>query len=1001
MMTENGHSSVMTTACSGSDESSEASACSALHTSSDDGSKLNQLESQSTLSAYKSTILNTQANFNQVPTAKNEQKESMFRCKKEAHSSLIPLERKTVLSSYGCNTTHVLEQFQDIPISECGIKKPCKSSYSSLLLQKDREPSDLSHIPHNTKLKEQLVDYGELRKEGPLSLIVLADSTGSDEHEISLVKAAAMQLQDSHIISPSNRAPQRNSVHCTTDELLTLNSYEKSCSHEIQELIGEPIYSNGTKVQRLPPVSTIMQSRLASSVKEGFKMPFRSSHFVPFTDLSYSHNPHNSEVVCLSTVTRRDASTVVSPISLVSNKMESEGTFVEDSVNLLHCTSLCEAGTTSLVTPHVTSVITPIPDFSKIHSENIINRKDTSGSIQAPVSKFPRMDCRGPLLFGEDGHPIVVPSTNPLLTPLDLGSTTLRMVTSQPSVKINTYQMNRSTFSNRLVSSWPVLGVRTGVITTVGSSYSSSAKAQDLPSKIQEHSSSLIEHVVDVNLPSTASANDSVLEEQEFSEVINRNNSEDGENDVVCKPSSINTDSPIQGIPPSELPSILSSLGSPSSDLVSSGSSGYLMQTKTISSNIPFTTGVSLICGTQSGLTGSHIPRVPPLLLSGILPTSLCRTPVKHEPHEATTSHSVTSTGGLLYSSLSTLPSLVSIFKEESPTDNASGSGPLPPFTVISGMSSLSKKNLAEFVTAQSSFSKSGSHLEEDSVKEEPFDNAETPPSESLSASQSPMLQNTCHLPGLSCSSTIPLTVICTNHQEELSPTLTHTTTVPSQQMTVGFSHTATAPFRNSSTTCIGVASNSLSGSSSGRKIDKKNCQLCQIDKPCSLHSPQSCRVSSNITSGPLLSSDPVKPFQCNICGKNLASKSVYQLHVRSHTGEKPFTCNLCGHNFSQKTSLTRHMRSHTGERPFPCEVCGKCFADKERTKIHMRTHTGEKPFPCKMCGKCFSQKSTVKRHMSVHTGEKPFTCETCGKGFANRGNLNAHGKTHTSNAIM
>lgn len=72
----------------------------------------------------------------------------------------------------------------------------------------------------------------------------------------------------------------------------------------------------------------------------------------------------------------------------------------------------------------------------------------------------------------------------------------------------------------------------------------------------------------------------------------------------------------------------------------------------------------------------------------------------------------------------------------------------------------------------------------------------------------------------------------------------------------------------------------------------------------------------------PLLSGDPAKPFQCALCGKHLASKNVYQLHLRSHSGEKPFTCNLCGHSFSQKTSLTRHMRSHTGERPFPCQVC-------------------------------------------------------------------------------
>ena len=154
---------------------------------------------------------------------------------------------------------------------------------------------------------------------------------------------------------------------------------------------------------------------------------------------------------------------------------------------------------------------------------------------------------------------------------------------------------------------------------------------------------------------------------------------------------------------------------------------------------------------------------------------------------------------------------------------------------------------------------------------------------------------------------------------------------------------------------------------------------------------PQSSRPA------PLPSGNPSKPFKCPLCQKNLASKNVYQLHLRSHSGEKPFSCNLCGNAFSQKTSLTRHMRSHTGERPFPCSVCGKRFADKERIKIHMRTHTGEKPFACGICSKSFSQKSTVKRHMTVHTGEKPFKCSSCGKGFANRGNLIAHEKTHSA----
>ncbi|KAL3188509.1 hypothetical protein MRX96_003473 [Rhipicephalus microplus] len=82
-------------------------------------------------------------------------------------------------------------------------------------------------------------------------------------------------------------------------------------------------------------------------------------------------------------------------------------------------------------------------------------------------------------------------------------------------------------------------------------------------------------------------------------------------------------------------------------------------------------------------------------------------------------------------------------------------------------------------------------------------------------------------------------------------------------------------------------------------------------------------------------SSSAARPFQCTVCGKQLASRNVHQLHMRSHSGEKPFGCALCGHRFSQKTSLTRHMRSHTGERPFPCEG----FANRGNLNAHAKTH--------------------------------------------------------------
>ncbi|XP_022240274.1 uncharacterized protein LOC106458379 [Limulus polyphemus] len=974
----------------------------------DDVSDANQDLSQSTSSEQGDMILDSHHEHEQTSSAKVHLISSETSFIADKPSPKISVERRTVLSSYRCSSSIVEPQVSDI--SGYGIEKPCNSPNSAFFLQKDVEPSDLSHVSHNTPAKERLLNHTDVERKIPLSLTVSSNNTVShSRHEKDLSNTASLQLSDSHIILSSNRVISRHNQLLTQDTS-NLSNFQSHGSQEAPEVIEEPssTYSGSSKLQRLPPVSTIIQPRFASLVKKGYKPPSLESSSI---DLSHTHDPHHAEALCLSTVSRSEADVIMNPISLVANKNDTGGHYFGDSVDSLQSLStsfseadVVESAATSRVPSHSAPVIMSLPDFSKIHSGNVLitSSKDHGLHVPSSVNRFPRMDHRGPLLFDDDGHPIVLPSTNPLLTPLDLGTTTLSMVSSRMSSQTagrEVGQMNMSSSSTRLAFCRPILGVPTGVITAVGPSHSTPISASD---EIQEHRPpSLLSQEENVSISASSPKYGSVIEGRDFSGVLGKSESEDDETDDISDAPSITIASPMHGISTSALPSILSSLASQSSYLLSSlvsstASSCPLTLTKTASSNSTTTTSVPLIHGMQPGLTSSHLPYVSPFLLSGILPTSLSGTSVKQEPQEATSSPTITSASSPHYSSFPTLPSLISILKQEAPTGSTTGSGPLPPFTVVSGLSSVSKRALAGFDSEQVNF-----HLGEVSVKEEPSGNAETSPSESLSAPESPVLQNTSKLHELSGLPTIPLAVISTSARvEHSSPSITQATTVPSNQITACYSRTATATSKTNSTSAIGMASTSLIGAISGRKVeivDKKCCQLCKAGKPCSLHSAQSHSVSSQLVSGPLLSGDPAKPFQCNLCGKKLASKNVYQLHMRSHSGEKPFTCNLCGHHFSQKTSLTRHMRSHTGERPFPCEVCGKRFADKERTKIHMRTHTGEKPFACEICGKCFSQKSTVKRHMSVHTGEKPFTCETCGKGFANRGNLNAHSKTHVN----
>lgn len=136
---------------------------------------------------------------------------------------------------------------------------------------------------------------------------------------------------------------------------------------------------------------------------------------------------------------------------------------------------------------------------------------------------------------------------------------------------------------------------------------------------------------------------------------------------------------------------------------------------------------------------------------------------------------------------------------------------------------------------------------------------------------------------------------------------------------------------------------------------------------------------------------DQKKYYDCDICGKRLATKQNCKFHLRTHTREDAFECDICKKHFVLKQSLKIHMRTHSKEHPYMCHVCSRTFKQSAPFHRHMRAHTNEKPFPCPNCNRAFIEKTYLKVHMQSHTGERPHVCPVCQRGYSKRYHVRQH----------
>ncbi|KAM9309308.1 zinc finger protein 574 isoform 2-T4 [Pholidichthys leucotaenia] len=116
--------------------------------------------------------------------------------------------------------------------------------------------------------------------------------------------------------------------------------------------------------------------------------------------------------------------------------------------------------------------------------------------------------------------------------------------------------------------------------------------------------------------------------------------------------------------------------------------------------------------------------------------------------------------------------------------------------------------------------------------------------------------------------------------------------------------------------------------------------------------------------------------FRCQICLKEFAYQSTFNVHMRTHTDERPFECATCSKRFRQLPHLQDHERIHSGLRPFCCWICGKSFSVAARLTEHARTHSGEKPYPCSHCNAAFRSRSNLDKHIRLHGDLAPDAAE-------------------------
>ena len=89
-----------------------------------------------------------------------------------------------------------------------------------------------------------------------------------------------------------------------------------------------------------------------------------------------------------------------------------------------------------------------------------------------------------------------------------------------------------------------------------------------------------------------------------------------------------------------------------------------------------------------------------------------------------------------------------------------------------------------------------------------------------------------------------------------------------------------------------------------------------------------------------------LKPHKCPICPASFVDKRNLQTHIDTqHLGkekevQEKVTCETCNSSFSSKYTLEAHRSTvHEGKKPYVCNICDQNFATKGNLSQHIERH--------------------------------------------------------------